>query len=430
MTVPRKDEETEATSSDDAASRSSPPPPDEDARNKTKESKSEKKKKKSKRKKKRRREEDGEEEEDPSAAAPAPAAKPTTKEERRAARRDARAAAAAEIPAVDPATGVPFGKAQLRRMRRRVKHGLSPIASVEEEREIREREARERREEERLYAASGAGDEEEDEEAGEVEEDAAASASASASAGDGDRASEGAEDGASADDAGERAGEEGDRGGAETKERKRHNPPSKGTKRAKSVPPDYVCRACGNDAAFPPHWIYDCPKKVTTKGCNTVAKRLRGLHDPPSRKVFVSGLPFDTEEAGVRRFFEKGVRSSGAATSRDGDEDENVDLADSDLELVHLKLLKFEDSKRCKGQAFLTFASDGAARRALRLNGAAWEEAEAEAGAKKRKKRKTGAGDGGTEEGGEKKKALRLKVTKVLNRSVTKKQGGGGRARK
>lgn len=374
-----------------------------------------KKKQKSKLKKRRRQEDEWEENDDeggdrganptdggsmaPVPCDVAPPAKPA-KEDRRA----ARAARDAAIPTCDP-EGVPYGRVQLRRMRRRVKHGLAPIASAEEEREIRAREERERREEERLYAAV-AGDED-----GAVDATEAATPTGD-SDGDGNGKTESAEEGV-AD--GEGTDGEEKRENSEKKGRRRHNPPSKNTKRAKPVPADYVCKACNNDDAFPPHWIYDCPRKVTSKGCNAVAKRLRGLHDPPSRKVFVSGLPFNCDEGGVRRFFERGVRSSGATA---GDDDNN-----DDQKLVHLKLLRFEDSKRCKGQAFLTFASDGAARQALRLNGAVWEEAEAEVGAK-RKKRKTMAAQEGAE-GGEKRKELRLKVTKVLNRFMTKKQSGG-----
>ena len=56
-----------------------------------------------------------------------------------------------QIPTRDPETGIPYSKMQLRRMKRRVKHGLNPIPTEEEEREIKVREERERRQEERLF---------------------------------------------------------------------------------------------------------------------------------------------------------------------------------------------------------------------------------------------------------------------------------------
>jgi len=79
----------------------------------------------------------------------------------RAARKAARKAAKleiekrvlSEIPTHD-SDGIPYGRVQIRRMKRRVKHGLSPIPTEEEEREIRERERREREEEEKIYYAN------------------------------------------------------------------------------------------------------------------------------------------------------------------------------------------------------------------------------------------------------------------------------------
>jgi len=166
----------------------------------------------------------------------------------------------------------------------------------------------------------------------------------------------------------------------------------------------------GIDADPPtPHWIYDCPLKKTKKGCNKIAKKLRGMHDPPSRKVFVGGLPFDCDEGAVKSFFDDGL--SKTTTYGDG--------------VVHVKLLKFEDSKRCKGQAFLTFDTDeGAAAAMSTMNGSLWRETAepgiATANGKKKMKGKT------EEEGS--KRELRLKVTRSLNRFVTgtKKTGTGG----
>lgn len=283
----------------------------------------------------------------------------------RAARKVAKAKEKAEllsrIPTHD-ADGIPYSKLQIRRMTRRVKHGLNPIATDEEEREIKQREATEKKEEEILYA-----NEEEhvddDQENGDIESD-------------------------SDEEQNEATG---------MKTQQPHQPPNKKPKRTKEVPADYVCSACSNEIAdFSPHWIYDCPNKVTKRGCNHVAKKLRGLHDPASRKVFVSGLPFEVTEGGVKRFFEESVATNGGEIA----------------ELVHCKLHKFEDSQRCKGTGILTFESDESAKVALKLNGSIWKDIE-EPGTKTKKPKKKGSDDG-------EKKELRLKVTKLLNRFVTK----------
>jgi hypothetical protein len=119
------------------------------------------------------------------------------------------------------------------------------------------------------------------------------------------------------------------------------HPPAKRAKRNKPVLPGYVCHACQNrappsdvDAGPPtPHWIYDCPLKKTQQGSNIIVKKLCSLHDLPSRKVFVGGLPFDCNKGVVKRFFDDRLLKT--LTYGDG--------------VVHVKLLKFEDSKHCKG---------------------------------------------------------------------------------
>ncbi|KAL7545614.1 hypothetical protein ACHAWF_008963 [Thalassiosira exigua] len=294
---------------------------------------------------------------------------------RRSAKESERARLLALIPAKDP-DGIPYGKLQIRRMMRRAKHGLDPIATEEEEREMREREGRERREEEALYANDGDdGDE--------------------AGGGDGEEDEEGAGGGA---DGGEEGGE-----AVPSSPRSPPPPRKKKRPRSKPVPSDYVCMACRNECPdFAPHWIYDCPMKRTERGCNKVAKRLRGLNEPDERKVFVSGLPFDCDEGGVERFFAEGVDSKPMVDSKP----------------IHCKLLRFEDSKRCKGQAFLTFASDEGATRALTLSGSPWRDVEEPGTSRKTKKgkKKDEKEDGGRKE-------LRLKVTRVLNRRATKARG-------
>ena len=104
----------------------------------------------------------------------------------------------------------------------------------------------------------------------------------------------------------------------------------------------------------------------------------------------------------MKRYFEQNMDGTNATES---------------IELVHCKLLKFEDSTRCKGQAFLTFDSDLGAKLALKLNGSVWEDVEEPGVATKKKKKKNDAKESSE---GDNKKELKLKVTKVLNRHVTK----------
>lgn len=341
------------------------------------------KKKKSKSSKKRPLEED---EDDGDDTAASKSSSKVDRATRKAIKNEQKEALMAKIPKLDP-DGIPYNKIQIRRMLRRVKHGLDPVATEEEEKEIRAREKREKAEEERLLFAER-NDEEDQEEDNDDDKDNEAD----------DTKSDQAEEEEAAPATKESA--------QDAPRKKSHNPPSKKTKRSKPVPPDYICQACQNKLPnFTPHWIYDCPNKVTQRGCNTVSKKLRGLHDPPSRKVFVSGLPFECTEGHVKRYFEQNMDGTDAAES---------------IELVHCKLLKFEDSSRCKGQGILTFESDLGAQLALKLNGSAWEDVE-EPGVATKKKKKSGAKESISSD---KKKELRLKVTKVLNRHVTKKKFG------
>ncbi|KAL3775863.1 hypothetical protein ACHAW5_010157 [Stephanodiscus triporus] len=378
----------------------------------------------------------------PVAAAPSPPPPPPPEERgsspssddraaRRAAKKLLEKRLASSIPTHDD-DGMPYGKAQIRRMKRR----LSPIPTEEEEREIREREKREREEEEELYHATNDSAVRLDDD--DVDDDGGEEVVAKWNPNEKDDVMRdvGVADASSSDDnddVDENDHEGGGERGSDAKadERARCDPPpAKRSKRNKPVPPDYVCMACRNKSPFSPsssldvdavpaspHWIYDCPLKKTQRGCNKVAKKLRGLHDPPSRKVFVGGLPFDCDEGEVKRYFDDGLSSSSSSYG-DG--------------VVHVKLLKFEDSKRCKGQAFLTFDTDeGAAAAISTMNGSIWRVAEDAGtttdGKKKKKKKK----DGETGEGVGPKRELRLKVTRALNRFVTgmtkTKSGGGGR---
>ena len=283
-------------------------------------------------------------------------------------------------------------------------YNTAPIPTQEEENEIRARAKRERIEEDLLYAEqTNDADEEEEKEVDDGSE----------------IENEQIED--MNEDNNNEATESEQEQQQEVPKKKYHNPPSKKTKRSKPVPPDYICMACKNKpppsvdgidslTLFTPHWIYDCPLKTTKKGCNKVAKKLRGLHDPPSRKVFVSGLPFDCDEASVKRFFDDGMSNS----------------EEGGFELVHCKLLKFEDSKRCKGNGFLTFDSDDAAKLAIKcMNASVWKDIE-EPGISSKKTKK------GKDVKITEKKELKIKVVPVLNRFVTKnkKWEGGNKGMK
>ena len=157
-------------------------------------------------------------------------------------------------------------------------------------------------------------------------------------------------------------------------------PPSKKTKRTKPVPQDYTCMACSIKGD---HWIYDCQNKVTKKGTNLVAKKLRGIHHPDAKKIFVSGLPFEMKKTDVEGMF-----------------------ADCGS-IVQCKLVTFADTGRCKGQAFITFESDEGAMLALKLNGQVLQNEPAPKKGNKKVMEQIP-------------KELRLKVTKVLNRIQTK----------
>ncbi len=169
-------------------------------------------------------------------------------------------------------------------------------------------------------------------------------------------------------------------------------------RREKPVPSDYVCSACrGTNNEQPRHWIYDCSYKKTMPGTNQVSRKKRGLHDPLETKLFVSGLPFDSTVHTVTELF----------TPNNNMEHGAVVVGPV---VVHCKLIQFEDTKRCKGQAFVTFATPEAAKNALKLNGTVIPSSTTTAAASKKAKKDVGTT-----------KELKLKITKVLNRALTKK---------
>jgi len=309
--------------------------------------------------------------------------------------------------------GIAYTKMQLRRMVKRVQNGLSPIPTAAEERERKEYEAKVQREEDILYfsvetPAKGAEDDDNDDDDNDDDDD------------DDDNDDQEHEDD-NADDNEDKNDQDADgtsqkrkRDGDDTEmqtEGNENTPPAKPTKKKKSrskpVPDDYTCQACKN-ACEPRHWIYDCPQKVTVRGRNQVAKKLRGLHDPDPRKVFVTGLPFDATMKGVIDLFQ----------------DQNCGPVAS------CKLLKFPDTKRCKGMGYVKFETEDGAQMALKLSGisipASMRPDDKKKKSKKGKKKGSGGDADNEEDGG--RKTLKLGVTKVVHRRATKgRKPQGGR---
>jgi hypothetical protein len=246
--------------------------------------------------------------------------------------------------------GIAYTKLQRRRMMKRVKRGLVPVPTPREESERIQNEAQLKREEEAELAGMIYENDVEEEDDDDKDDD---------NEKDDDDAMEEEPVAAITDN-------------APAKQIKK-------SKRAKEVPIDYVCSACKNKHT-PLHWIYDCPDKITMRGTNQVSKKSKGVYDPDLKKVFVSGLSFDAKRKDVETLFS----SCG--------------------KLVQCKLLTFDDTGRCKGQAYLTFESESSAKTALAMSGTTVENT-ASSDSKKEVKRKE----------------LKLKVTKMLNRFATKK---------
>jgi hypothetical protein len=290
------------------------------------------------------------------------------KEDKRSKKRKEKDALLAQVPETDE-HGISYSKLQRRRMMKRVKRGLPPVPTPEEEEERLRQEAQLKREEEEELAGmlynkkTESDDEEEDQDEGDDDGP--------------DIEIENAQD--------EDAEDGGDNVEAQKRNEKSSDSEKKKRKRAKEVPLDYICQACKNKHQ-PIHWIYDCPDKVTVRGTNKISKSTKGIHDPDEKKVFVSGLPFEAKKKDVEALFS----SCG--------------------KLVQCKLLTFPDTGRCKGQAYLTFDSQESAKKAVALNGTTIDN---KADDDKKKKGESGSI----------RRELKLKVTKMLNRIATKKQG-------
>jgi hypothetical protein len=280
--------------------------------------------------------------------------------------------------------GIAYTKFQVRQMLKRVKKGLPPVATAQELDEKRQNEARLRREEEAELAgltstrnANDSDDELENSDAG--DEDVGEIYDAN----DGEKNSDEDEVPNDAAPASESctpvpSAQKGD--GAAQKKAKRNKP----------VPSDYVCQACKNRHT-PAHWIYDCPDKVTVRGTNKKRKKERGINDPDSRKVFVSGLPFEAKPKAVEDFFSV-TKNCGTVAS--------------------VRLIKFPDTGRCNGQAYVSFDTDEGAQRAIGLSGTMIDPEVMSSSPDFKKKKDI--------ENSAPRRELKLKVSKVLNRKKTK----------
>jgi hypothetical protein len=276
----------------------------------------------------------------------------------------------AKVPKVDK-DGVIYTKLQIRRMTKRVKRGLAPVPTAKEENDRLRRDAELRREDDVLYTNEDEQDDDDDDD----EEDKAEN---------GDAMDE--DNGIEKNGKFDASEDDKDEANDEPKMSVANPSPNKKAKRNKPVPEDYVCSACKNKHA-PVHWIYDCPEKITKKGTNQKKKKLRGLNEPDAKKVFISGLPFEAKTKDVESLF----RSCGT--------------------IAFCKLITFEDTGRCKGNAYISFDTEDAAKKALKLSGTTIDNIVSEDTSKKSKKDEA-----------PKRKDLKLKVSKVLNRRFTHKK--------
>ena len=298
------------------------------------------------------------------------------KKAKKAKKKEENAILLAKIPKADE-NGISYTKIQIRRMLKRVKRGLDPVPTEEEERErIKQIKLEKKEEEEELAGMLYKKENEESEvhsnfDSGELDNEEEPQIKTDEDSGFNSNM--------------ESLDEFGRKRMGENEQIQRQ--PLKKKRRTKPVPSDYVCMACNNKHA-PLHWIYDCPDKIYKPGTNQVAKKLRGIANPSERKVFVSGLPFEARSKDVETYFSEKMKCG---------------------KVEDCKLFMFEDTKRCKGQGVITFASEESAKKALKLNGILLElDCESQ---KKKKDKKSAV----------KKKELKLGVKKVLNRRLTKK---------
>jgi len=296
-----------------------------------------------------------------------------SKEERqlqKAQRKEEKAKLLEKIPKLD-SNGIAYTKIQIRRMMRRLKKGLQPVPTEEEEREMKRQRKRDKQIEEAelvgiFYDRKPIDHRSDDNETEEEDSDAGHDEEENENHSDKEVDLDMSKEADKPKHYLQEVSHEMDDTSSKT------FLPQKG--RSKPVPPNYVCQACQNKHS-PVHWIYNCPDKVHRPGCNQLSKKDRGINIPSARKLFVSGLPFDWKHKDVVEFFRK----------------------ECDATVVHCKLLMFEDTKRCKGQAFVTFDKEESAKKGLKLHGKALESFK-------------------MKQDGSNRKELTLGITKVQNR--------------
>lgn len=322
-----------------------------------------KKAKKSKKEKKRKREDDDKD------------AKREERKRLKAQKKAEKEEVLSKVPKVDE-HGIAYTKIQIKRMVKRVSRGLDPIETEEEKRKrLRERKREEMETKDELAGMifrreekdSDREDEEDSNHEDEVDEE---------------------KDFIDYENEKESDAEKDDSGDDENEQTAQCIPAQRKKPRSKPVPDDYVCYACKN-AHQPRHWIYDCPDKIYQPGYREVKKNQRGINEPSSRKVFVTGLPFDAKTNDVKAYFEKEMKCG---------------------KVTNCKLFVFEDTKRCKGNGILSFQSDEGARKALKLDGTKFDLDISSGDGKKTKKTKKS------------KTSLWLGVKKMRDRSQTKKK--------
>ena len=350
------------------------------------ETKSKKKDKKSSKKdRKRRRDEDDEDDDhdDDNEEAKQTSKQDDRKEERkklRQAKLSQKEEWMSKIPKVDQ-DGISYTKMQIRKMLKRVKKGLNPILTEEEERQRKKNEIELQKEEEAelvgmIYKPDKQDDDDDEDDEGSNDKDSEHN--------DGDANNEENQSDDDANKVGEMDQEKSTEESEPAQAPSTTLPAKKKAKRSKPVPADYTCSACKNRHQ-PAHWIYDCPDKVTMRGTNQKKKKLRGLHEPDAKKVFVSGLPFDVKSKDIVGIFQPYCGSTG--------------------KVVSSKLIAFKDTGRCNGQAYIFFDTEEAAAKALKASGTTIDGAEFFPEKKKNDKGR---------------KELKLKVSRVLNRRLTK----------
>ncbi len=320
-----------------------------------------KKEKKSKKEKKRKREDED---------------KDAKKEERKklkAQKKAEKEEILSKVPKVDE-HGIAYTKIQIKRMVKRVQRGLEAVETEAEKRErLRERKREEMETKDELAGMIYQKETKEDEDVDEDEDPD------NDDAGDQEEPSDDNDQESDADK--EEVGDDEEVGKGEVSA-EQCIPAQRKKPRSKPVPDDYVCYACKNKHT-PRHWIYDCPDKLHQPGYREVKKSKRGINDPSSRKVFITGIPFDAKTNDVKAYFEKEMKCG---------------------KVVNCKLFLFSDTKRCKGNGILTFQSDEGAQRALKLDGT---EFNLDTGDDKKKSKKS-------------KNSLWLGVKKMRNRAQTK----------